>query len=140
MKHTTLKPCPFCGAKESTDKGATGVWFWRLGENGPWLVECECGARSHYKIKSRKAAIEVWNTRSQLEAKSGWIKFSEKQPPNKDKRYLVYIDSSGSLGHSEYIWCDFWWQKPHSEDYWWTNLKEDETVIYWQPVKPPEAK
>jgi Lar family restriction alleviation protein len=60
-----LLPCPFCGAKESKDNGATGVYLWPLvGEKYRiWLVQCECGARAHFKF-TKKDAIAMWNMRT----------------------------------------------------------------------------
>ena len=58
-----LLPCPFCGAEESTDEGATGIWVWWLSESGsPWFAQCECGARTHFKF-TKEEAIKVWNHR-----------------------------------------------------------------------------
>ena len=60
-----LLPCPFCGAEESTDEGATGIWVWRVPEGSRiWLVQCECGARTHFKF-TKEEAIKVWNTRKE---------------------------------------------------------------------------
>jgi len=59
-----LLPCPFCGAEESTDEGATGVWIWSVSEDGDaWLVQCECGARTHFKF-TKVEAIAMWNMRT----------------------------------------------------------------------------
>ena len=66
MKYNIL-PCPFCGAKESEDEGVTGVWVWPgiegWPETGVWLVQCECGARAHYKL-AKQDAIDMWNMRT----------------------------------------------------------------------------
>ena len=63
MKYKLL-PCPFCGAEESKDDGATGIWLWPLVEKHKvWLVQCECGARTHYKF-TKDTAIAMWNMRT----------------------------------------------------------------------------
>jgi len=59
-----LKRCPFCGAEESEDDGATGVYLWPIPEekHHVWIVQCECGARTHFGL-TKKYAIARWNMR-----------------------------------------------------------------------------
>ncbi len=57
-----LKPCPFCGAKESDEHGLRLVNFSR---NNTWGVECyQCEAMIGYtRYNTQEEAIEAWNRR-----------------------------------------------------------------------------
>lgn len=66
-----LKPCPFCGAKE-TDADEPLVVFYSFKEN-EWKVECErCGANTCFMNRNnKKEAVEAWNKRPITEEADG---------------------------------------------------------------------
>ena len=58
-----LKPCPFCGAKE-TDKDQPVNVGWVI-EDDAWMVVCDrCGAAGA-EHDGRAEAIEAWNRRAE---------------------------------------------------------------------------
>lgn len=59
---TELKPCPFCGAKESDEHGLRLINFSR---NNTLGVECyRCEAMIGYtRYNTQEEAIEAWNSR-----------------------------------------------------------------------------
>ena len=64
-----LLPCPFCGAKQSVNIGATGVWVFPYrdiisGKIIKWGVQCsDCFSESRASFK-KDVAINNWNHRA----------------------------------------------------------------------------
>ena len=65
-----LLPCPFCGAKQSVNIGATGVWVFPYrdiisGKIIKWGVQCsDCFSESRSSFK-KDVAINNWNHRAE---------------------------------------------------------------------------
>lgn len=59
-----LKPCPFCGAKETDEDKPLSVFAGFRGSE--WTVECErCGANLGWgSYIQQEDAIEAWNRRA----------------------------------------------------------------------------
>ncbi|MBO4284288.1 MAG: Lar family restriction alleviation protein [Clostridia bacterium] len=56
-----LKPCPFCGGKETDDLLSLYMGF----GGSEWIVECDrCGANLGWRNYNREEAIEAWNRRA----------------------------------------------------------------------------
>ena len=52
-----LKPCPFCGRKD-TEIEITQEFY-----SEPLYVQCPCGATLYGEFKTFRQAIEAWNRR-----------------------------------------------------------------------------
>ncbi|MBO6179430.1 MAG: Lar family restriction alleviation protein [Selenomonadaceae bacterium] len=61
-----LKPCPFCGAKYSSEKFTAGTVQLMRGEKYFWAICLNCGVRTGEYLGD-EAAIEAWNRRAKDE-------------------------------------------------------------------------
>jgi len=57
-----LKPCPFCGAKYSSEKFEKNTVQIMLGERYYWVVCLKCEVRTGEYSKKEKA-VKAWNRR-----------------------------------------------------------------------------
>ncbi|NLH78349.1 MAG: DUF551 domain-containing protein [Acidobacteria bacterium] len=94
-----LKPCPFCGSKNTT------LDYFEIScpqELGTLVLCGDCGSYS--------TSVDRWNTRpiedalnkriAELEAERRWIPVSERLP--KEKQSVLALDRTGTAYHWEY--------------------------------------
>lgn len=78
-KKQELKPCPFCGAKYSSEKFTAGTVQLMKGEKYVWAICLNCGVRTG-EYREDEAAEEAWNRRvNDSTSEKGGAKASERE-------------------------------------------------------------
>lgn len=72
MSETTLKPCPFCGAKSPDETGQPGPVAVEdlFGDFHIHCLECDIEAVRFLGFEHEAAAIAAWNTRVEEKEKA----------------------------------------------------------------------
>lgn len=98
----TIKPCPFCGGEAEIKSNEN---YLETCMYGPSILDSilfygictQCKSRGP-KVKSKKSAVDSWNTRqdslenkNQLKLKNGWVKITETEYINLEKAMIIAL-------------------------------------------------